>query len=68
MTESLKQIYILAGNDTVGREHAREGIIEGISRNHGQVTSVRFDTGMGIFPCLLRISLPHRFFRRPGYF
>ncbi|NLP02200.1 MAG: DNA polymerase III subunit delta [Fibrobacter sp.] len=68
MTESLKQIYILAGNDTVGREHARGGIIESISRNHGQVTSVRFDTGDGDFSLFAQDILTPSLFQETRVF
>ncbi|NLG17468.1 MAG: DNA polymerase III subunit delta [Fibrobacter sp.] len=68
MTESIAKVYILAGNDSVGREYTRKGIIEKIGKLHDPVLTERFDTGNGDFSLFIQNILTPSLFQETRIF
>ena len=49
----IKRVHLLTGDDTVGRERAKQRILGSITELHGQVVSEKYDHGKGEFQLFL---------------
>lgn len=59
---SVPGVYILSGDDVVGREHARQKIIQKIKDSHGQIVLQKYDSSSeGFDNFLQRILTPSLF-------